>query len=291
MLSSVTAIRRRFFALLVPMLLLGSAASARAQAQAPQATEPQGGFPDASFETLLRLYTPPSNAFSPYFAWDAHMALGVTLYRKGAHAFVFGTTFQSVGTESIRSRVSVGGTGYVITLAYAERRSNGVTVSAGVTHLSSHLTRDLDEKLNEQRSHGATVPFVEDPDEYNLPFVGWRRTWSAARFSPQLDVVVEPTSFRFNGSLAWNGRPIYVGSQWTLWRGRQESVVLETQHELGVRPLTNVFLLLKLFARGEPEGRFQLFLSGSPGHTLHVSPNIGGLRDGVAFGMRMKFRG
>ncbi len=262
-----------------------------ALAQAPKVLEAQGGFPDAAFETLLRLYTPPANAFSPYFAWDAHMATGVTLYRKGQHEMLFGSVFQSVGTESIRSRVSVGGTGYIITLGYARRRSDSLTISAGVTHMSSHLTRDLDEKLNEQRSKAVTVPSVEDPDEYNVPFVGWRRTWSAARSSPQLHVVVEPTHFRFNGTWAWNGRPIFIATQWTLWRGIQKSLVVETQHELGVRPFTNVFLLLELFARGEPEGRLQVFLSGSPGHGLHVSPNIGGLRDGVAFGMRMKFRG
>ena len=152
-------------------------------------------------------------------------------------------------------------------------------------------TRDLDEKLDEQRSKGATVPVVEDPDEYNVPFVGWHRTWATARFSPRLDVVVEPISFRFNGDWGWNDRPIFIGSRWTLWRGPQKSIALETQQEIGARPFINVFLLLTLFARAEPEGRLQLFLSASPGHTLHVSPNIGGLRDGVAFGMRMKFKG
>jgi len=272
-------------------MCLGWPAAVAAQVSTPVSSEAQGALPDASFATLLRLYTPPLNAFSPYFAWDAQMALAVTVYRRGPDAMMFGSTFQSVGTERIHSQVGVGGTGYIINFAYARRRSDALTISTGIAHLSSHLTRDLDEKLEEQRSKGATVPDVEDPDEYNVPFVGWHRTWAAARFNPRLDVVVEPVNVRFNGTWAWNDRPIFIGSQWTLWRGTEESIDLETQQEVGARPFINVFLLLNLFAKGESQGRLQLFLSASPGHTLHVSPNIGGLRDGVAFGMRMKFRG
>jgi hypothetical protein len=58
---------------------------------------------------------------------------------------------QSVGTENFGSRVSVGGTGYLLGIGYVHVRSTNFRMSAGIAHLSSHLTRDLDEKVDEER--------------------------------------------------------------------------------------------------------------------------------------------
>jgi hypothetical protein len=262
------------------------------EAQAPgnAANETQGGFPDASFDATFRKYTPPGNIFSPFYSWDAHMALGVTVFRKGSGAVDFSGVFQTIGTENLGSKVSVGGTGYLLGLGYVHTYSADFKLSAGITHLSSHLTRDLDEKLEEERDRGATIPVVTDPDEYNVLFFKGYRKLSARPFTPELVVVVAPIGFRFNGSPRLHIRPVYLGTRLTLWQGNQKSIVAETQHEIGENPLNNFSLLFELYARNQPEGRFQLFVSASPGHGLHVSPNIGGLRDGIAFGIRMHFR-
>lgn len=76
---------------------------------------------------------------------------------------------------------------------------------------------------------------------------------------PEFDLVVEPVNFRFNGGPAEN-------------------------------PVNYFVLSLELDGTGEVDGRFQVFVAASPGHQLHVSPNIGALRDGVALGIRMAFR-
>lgn len=251
--------------------------------------EPQGAFPDASFETKFGLYVPQANLFAPFYAWDAHMGLDVTLFRKGVHAMTFASTFQTVGTEGIRSRVSVGGTGYLISFGYAHRRSADMTLAAGIAHLSSHLTRDLDEKLDEARRNGIPIPIVDDPDEYNVPFVRWARRWPASRAMPELAVTFEPASFRFNGTWTHTRRPVFATTLWRLVRAGRRAVVAETQHELGANALNVFTLRLELFPRVDAEGRLHLFLSFAPGHGFHVSPNLGGVRDGISFGFRMKF--
>jgi hypothetical protein len=267
-------------------LVLLAAGAAHAQTGQPPA---QGGFPDASFDVVFRKFTPPANAFAPYYSWDAQLGLDLTVARHGANAVDFTTVFQTVGTQSIGSRVSVGGTGYIIRASYARTYSPGLTVSAGVSHLSSHLTRDLDEKTAEERALGVPVPEVQDPSEYNVVFIRAVRRFPRWRLTPVIDLAVEPYNFRFNGSAVAPARPVYLATRWTLWRGSGGSLAAETQHEFGVRPWNEVSLFLELYRRQQAEGRFQLFVTASPGHSLHVSPNVGGLRDGIAAGVRLRF--
>ena len=67
------------------------------------------------------------------------------------------------------------------------------------------------------------------------------------------------------------------------------AVIAETQHEIGTNPLNDFSVSLELYATDQDEGRLQMFISASPGNGMHVSPNIGALRDGLAFGIRMVF--
>ena len=253
-------------------------------------TQAEGAFPDAAFNAAFKKYTPPRTIFSPYYSWDAHLALNVTVVRKGSGAVSFRSLFQTAGTENIGSKVGVGGTGYLFHVAYVHRRSDDFALSTGLAHLSSHLTRDLDKKLAEESALGRAAPAVDDPSEYNVPFIEGSWKFPAYPLTPELDAAGEPINFRFNGSGARYVRPIYLHTGWTLWRGSQKSLVAETQHEIGQRPFNVVSLSLQLYTRNQTEGRFQLFVTASPGHRLHVSPNVGGLRDGIAFGARMTFR-
>jgi hypothetical protein len=52
---------------------------------------------------------------------------------------------ESVGTENLGSRIGVGGTGYILGLGYTRSVSRQLKISAGIQHLSTHLTRDLDQ--------------------------------------------------------------------------------------------------------------------------------------------------
>jgi hypothetical protein len=265
---------------------------AEAQPSTDSGSEPerQGGFPDASFDAAFEKYTPPRGIFSPFYSWDAEMALNVTIFRRGSGALNFGSLFQTVGTENLRSRVSVGGTGYILRLAYVHMYSDHFTMSAGLVHLSSHLTRDLDQKLKEETDRGNTIPVVDDPSEYNVPVVQGSWNFNAYPLTPELELAIEPINFRFNGSPARYVRPIYLHTRWALWQGDQKSLIADTRHELGTRPLNVLSVSLHLYARNQTEGRFQIFVMASPGHQLHVSPNVGGLRDGIAIGVRMTFR-
>ena len=102
MLSIIKSVRRPATMLFGALfLLVPTAVEAQVQGNAAVDTQGQGGFPDASFEAAFRRYTPPKNIFSPFYAWDAHMALNLTVFRKGSGAVNFQGIFQSVGTENL----------------------------------------------------------------------------------------------------------------------------------------------------------------------------------------------
>ena len=274
----------------VSCLLAPSRAEAQARAASVSEAAQQGLFPGAILDAEFRKYTPPRNVFSPYYAWDAHLAMDVTVVRKGRGALAFSSLFQSVGTENISKRVTVGGTGYLLGLRFVHTRSRTFELSSGLSHFSSHLTRDLDEKTEEERRRGVPIPHGDDPSEYNVLYVGGRWALPDRPLTPELELGLQPINFRFNGRDADYVRPIYLASRWTLWQGERKAVRAETEQEIGRRPFVNVALVLALRPRKEGEGPFQAFVSATPGGKIRVSPRTGSVRGGIACGIRMRFR-
>jgi hypothetical protein len=267
--------------------------AARAQTADPPASElpPQGVLPDATFRAMFRKYTPPENAFSPFYSWDADMSLDLTIFREGRSAMNVSALFQTVGTTNLGSQVSVGGTGYFLGLEYVRTYSEAFSLSSGFVHFSSHLTRDLDDKIDEQRAKGEAIPLVDDPSEFNVIYVKGHWRLRNLPLAPEVEVVLQPINFRFAGGPADYVRPLYVGTRWRLWRGDRKSLTAETQQEIGENPFINIALVLAVYARNQQDGRVQVFVSGSPGGGVHVSPQTGALRDGIAFGVRLNLKG
>jgi hypothetical protein len=203
---------------------------------------------------------------------------------------IWEATFQTVGTENLGAKISVGGTGYLLRLGYVRTYSERLTMTAGISHLSTHLTRDLDDKLDEERSHGRTIPIVEDESEYNVVYLKANVTLTSWPFTPALEAVLQPINFQFNGGRAGDVRPVYVRSRTTLWRGDQRAIVAETEHEFGKNAFNRFVAAFEFTSATDGRRRVEMFVSASPGHNLHVSPMIGGVRDGIAFGLRMHFR-
>lgn len=270
-------------------LLEPTAVEAQARERPINDAAAQGVLPEVSFDATLRKYSPPQNVFSPYYSWDAQMALNLTAVRRASSAVNVSTMFQTVGTRNLGSEVSVGGTGYLLGLHYVHTYSDGFNLSSGLVHFSSHLTRDLDDKIDEERAKGAAVPVVDDPSEFNVIYFKGHWKLRGLLFAPELKLVVQPINFRFDGSQADYVRPIYFGTGWTLWQSDQKLLTAETQQEIGHNPFINLSLVFAVGARNQPQGRFQIFVTGSPGDSVHVSPQIGALRDGIAFGFRLKF--
>jgi len=273
-----------------PSLLYSTAVEAQTREPSSHDTAPARVLPEASFDATLRKYTPPANVFSPFYSWDAHMALNLTVVRQGSSEVNVSSMFQTVGTRNLGSKVSVGGTGYLIGAHYVHTHSPGFTVSAGIIHFSTHLTRDLDDKIDEERDKGHTVPLVDDPSEFNVIYFKGHWKLRGRPLEPELELVVQPINFRFDGSLGDYVRPVYLGTRWTLWHRDQKSLRAETQQEIGQNPFLNVSLVIALFEGNQQEGRLQMFVSGSPGGNVYVSPQIGALRGGIAFGFRLNFR-
>ena len=270
--------------------LLAPTTGAAQSRETPTSAEIQGGLPDASFDTMFRKFMAPETRFSPFYSWDAEMALTLTIFRRGQEAVTFRGVMHTIGTENLARKVSVGAIGYVLGAAYVHTSSPSLKLSVGLTHLSSHLTRDLDDKLEEERTGGATIPIVSDPDQYNVFFFKVHREVPLKAVPLAIEIAVEPITFRFFSDPRVNRRPVYVASTWGLWRGDRVEVAAETQHEIGKNALNIVSLILKLYGTRQSEGRLQLFMSASPGNNLYVSPNIGAFRGGVALGVRVRIR-
>jgi hypothetical protein len=249
-----------------------------------------GAFPEASFDAAFRKFVGPETEFSPFYSWDAHLGLDLTIVRSGRNAVNFVGIFQSVGTENLGSQISVGGTGYIVAFGYSRRISEHVEASAGIRHLSTHLTRDLDDKDSEQRALGRAIPHGEDLNEYNVLFFSVSRDFPSVLFAPAISVTVDPVNFELDGNLGGYVRPLYVTSRLSLWKRGTTALALETEHEIGNNPYNNFTLRLEMFPRNQPQGRFAVIVAVAPGDGLHVSPNIGGRRDGVALGVTMRFK-
>ena len=271
--------------LLLAALAVCTLSAARVRAQP---LEPDGFLPDARFEASFLKYTPPSDPFSRLNSWDAHMALDLTIVREGSDGVVFHSVLQTAGTENLGSKVSVGGTAYLLGVEYRRTYSQHLTITAGLSHLSSHLTRDLDAKLDEIRRGGGTIPAVDDPDQSNVLFVGGEGRWRNTRLQPQVTLLLIPVHFTFNGGDAGRLRPLHIRTEWLLRETARARFVAATRHEFGPNPLNEFSLRLGLVRRNDEE-RLWLFISAAPGNDLHVSPIVGGVRDGVAAGFLLRF--
>jgi len=262
---------------------------------APAAAQPapdpaQGAFPDASFDAGFRKFTAPRTAFSPFYSWDAHLAFDVTIVRAGRNAVEFDGMFESVGTDNLGGRIGVGGTGYVVGFGYTRRVGDHLEAAGGVRHLSTHLTRDLDDKEAEERSLGHSIPHGRDLNEYNVLFVRVARDFPSLPFAPAIGVTVDPINFELDGDVGGYVRPLFVTTRLALWRHGDFALALETEHEIGRNPYNNFTMRLEMFPRNQSEGRFAVLVAVAPGDGLHVSPNIGGRRDGVALGLTLRFK-
>jgi hypothetical protein len=261
--------------------------TAGAQAGSQIAVEPQGVLPQSVVQVEFRKYVPPSRVYSPFFSWDALLGVDATAFRKGPHGIDIAAVIQSVGTENLGSRISIGAARYMLGFGYVNA-SRPVTFSLGFRHLSSHLTRDLDEKEAEVRHRGGEVPSVDDALDSNIVYVKGAGTLSRVLFRPEIVVLVAPVNFRLGGGELGYVRPFYAETRWRLWANRAAALVLETRHELGTNPFNDFTLRIDLARQDESVGRFQILLSVAPGESFHVSPHLGGVADGVTLGVRLR---
>jgi hypothetical protein len=278
--------------LVASMVLSGPLARAAHAQENPPATTAAAETPQvlssADFHLTFRKYTPPSNEFSPFYSWDAEMGFDVGAVRMGPHAINAVGLIQTVGTENLGSKVSVGATGYIFGFEY-ERSLERVALAAGIRHLSSHLTRDLDDKEDEVEAGGGHVPEVDDPAEFNIVYIRTAGTLARIPLAPEFVLIVTPIAFRFNGSPAGNVRRVYAETLWRLWQGRARALALATQHEWGSNSFNRLSLQLDLVGGTARTARFQMLVSVAPGDNLHVSPLVGAVMDGVAVGFRLNF--
>jgi hypothetical protein len=274
---------------IVAAILLASPAVSVAHAQESQPEEKTSGvLTDAQFSISFRKYTPPADEFSPFYSWDAEMALDFAAVRHGADAVDASALIQTVGTGNVGSKVSVGATGYVLGFEYVHtiRRTK---LAAGYRHLSSHLTRDLTDKEEEVRQLGGSVPAVYDPSQFNIVYVSGSTTLSLVPFTPEILVSVAPVAFRFNNSPTGNVRRVSASTEWALWQGRDNGLAVATEHEWGSNSFNRYSLEFDMMREHRRKGRFQTILSITPGHELHVSPYIGAVMDGVALEVQLNF--
>ena len=246
-----------------------------------------GAFSEARFEGSFQKYL-SRDIFSPFFSWKGAMGIDINIYKKNKSSVYFKSDFQTVGAKKTESKINVAGTSYILEGRYGYQFSQNVYFGAGITHLSSHLTQDLENIVIEQMRKGAVIPEIDSSDLNVIFFEAWKQ-FASLPLQPEIRARVQPTSFQFRGGRYSYERPIYVDIKIVPWYGNEKKLVFATQHELGDNYFNDYSLRLELFSRGDKEGRFQIFTAYSPGAKLHVSPNVGWHRDGVRAGIKLVF--
>ena len=272
------------------LLLIAQPTSANAQNPPVAAVKAQGALPDAVFSVMFRKLEPGGDDFAPFSSWDAFLGLETTAFRAGARTVDVDTIIQTIGTESFGTRVGVAVTGYFLGIRYTHTLP-GMTMSTGFRHLSSHPARDLDDKEDEVRAEGGTIPRVEDPTQYNVLFVKTSGTVRWLPLAPHVMTIVTPVDFNFHGDWAVHGRPLYVELRWPLWRDSNTALVFDMQQEIGKNAFDSYSVELELLRTKQAQGRLGVIFTVSPGHDFHVSPHVGAVMDGLSLGARVTFGG
>ena len=143
---------------------------------------------------------------------DAYMGLVATAFRRQGHGIDVAAIMQTIGTENLGSKVGVAATGYILGLGYV-RSFAPVKVSTGFRHLSSHLTRDLDDKQEQLKQQGRDIPTVADGSEYNVVYIKASATLSAVPMTPQILVAVVPNQLSIRRTRREPGAPPLCGDQ------------------------------------------------------------------------------
>ena len=255
--------------------------------QSNSGAKSSGMFPEAQFEGSFQKYL-SRDIFSPFFSWNGSMGIDINVYQKGNNSIYFKSDFQTVGAQKTESKINVAGTSYILEGRHRYQFSENSYIGAGITHLSSHLTQDLEIIVLDQTRKGAIIPDIDSSD-LNVIFFEGRKQFVSLLLQPDIRVRLQPVGFRFRGGGYKYERPVFVETAITPWRGNEKRFVVATQHEWGDNYFNDYSLRLELFSRGDKEGRFQIFTAYSPGAKLHVSPNAGWHRDGVRAGIKLVF--
>lgn len=282
------------FALLIALLLLpiGIYAQTPTPSPSPQTSskdQPQGFFPDTVFTASWAKFFPPRTPYSDFFSWQATMGTDMTVVRKGRSQLNFKAEFQTVGTKNVGHKVSIAGTGYILEGRYTFSVSEDTKLSGGIGHLSEHFTTDFGNLVIDEKRNKVPIPAFTATD-LNVFFFQVSKRFSHRRLQPEVLVRIQPVGFRFRGAHYRYDRPVYLMAEITPWRGHEKRVVIGAKGEFGNNGFKEFYARLELDAKNQREGRFQPFISYSPGKGLHVSPNDGWHRDGLLMGVKFLFR-
>ncbi len=282
------------FALLITLLLvpIGIYAQTPTPSPSPQTSsndQPQGFFPDATFTAMISKFLPPRTPYSDFDSWQAKMKIDMTIVRKGRNQCNFDSEFQTVGSKSLGRKTIIAGTGYILGGRCIHSFSSDTKFSAGITHLSSHLTQDLLKLIQDEKRNKIPVPQFNATD-LNVVFFQVYHRFASLPLKPEITLRVQPIGFRFHGAGYRYDKPVYLMAEITPWSGHEKRIVIGTQDEFGKDGFKEFFARLELDAKNQREGRFQPFISYSPGKGLHTGPNDGWHRDGLLMGIKFLFR-
>ena len=255
---------------------------------AQQNTPPPSGFlPDAVWSGFFQKQL-GGDIYSKYYSWQADLSIDLTIYRYKRFAINFNNTFETVGAEKIGPKITVADTTYLFGSDVSYIFSPNSKVKGGFEHLSSHTTNDLNQITLTELRRGETIPPFDSSD-LNVLFVELYQSLPYLLLKPELNFRFQPIGLRFRTGAYSYDQPVYLKTQFTLIQIHGGKLGMGSRHEFGKDSFNDFIIQLELLAKKQKEGRFQLFIAGSPGHNLHVSPNIGLYRNGLRTGIRLVF--
>lgn len=227
--------------------------------------------------------------FQIVYSWETTIGFGTKVYRRGKHSFGFEFDVQTAGAPPSERRINIAGTSYILGPSYLYKLNDHTNFSFGFTHLSSHITKDELEIIEQERRRGVTIPPIKF-DDLNVGFIEVAHGFAFKQLEPSFRFRFQPLGIKFRGGYNFYNEPVFLSTQLRLWKRRSSNLLFITQHEFGERSFNDSMLRLDLLKpSAKDEGRFQLMLNYSPGWGLRASPNVGWHKEGFSTTMRFVF--
>ncbi len=227
--------------------------------------------------------------FQIVYSWEANIGFKTIFYRHSRNSLGFEFDVQTAGAPPSGRRINIAGTSYILGPSYIYKLNENTTFSLGVTHLSSHITEDALKITAQEKREGITIPPVKF-DDLNVGYLEVAHSFAFKQLEPSFRFRFQPLGIKFRGGYNFYKEPVFMSTQFRLWKRRSSNLLFITRHEFGNRSFSDGILRLDLLKPSKKdEGRFQLAFSYSPGEGLWASPNVGWHKQGFSTTMRFVF--
>lgn len=268
--------KKWFFVVAIVLISFSSGVVARAQDNGQRSRFMR----EAKFSAEFQKYF-GGRPLQEFFSWQSRIGGDMALFESEKNAVWFKLNFQVVGGHPTDWKINTSGNSFTIEGRY-ERKIKSFGVGLGLTHVSTHLTKDVSKRVEALLVNQKNLPRDEleqlirfrdfELNDINLAFVSIEKQIKLGPFRPTALIRIQPVDLSFRGNFSYYKMPFSLATETSLWQRNQKRILLETHSEFGKKELVADFALrLDLAPQEQGEGRIQILLGYSPGKNAYTT--------------------